>query len=396
LGSLPPVAQNSGGPAAGSGRALVDGWYRWFLPEHRSLGEVVNRWPKRLRPLVWRLGPVRALTLLVAGRNHCAIVTIRRDPGWRSLLLLSALCQRRPKLVVLHFIDHPLRRSGLRGRLDQLWRPLERWCLRRTLLRGHVLSAWEVELYSQRYEIEQARLAYVPFAWRQAPAGSPAAFRAAAERSGVIAAGRVACDWATLFRAARDQEWTLTVVCPASDRTEVDGLNGDVRALVRSDLSAEETQKLLASCAVSVIAMYETGISQGHVRLRSAVDSGVPVVASHTKSMDGYVENGRTALLVAPGDPGALREAVNELLAYPTARDEIARAAWERAEAWTWENYLAAISALAQGEPARAPQAADSGEPGRVPQAASCTGGESEPSLREITLDTPSDPMDTP
>jgi glycosyltransferase involved in cell wall biosynthesis len=378
------VAQNSGGPAARPGRALVDGWYRWFLSEHRSLDEAVNRWPKRLRPLVWRLGPVRAATLLIAGRKHHAIATIRRDPGWRSLLLLSALCHRQPKLVVLHFIDQPLRRDGLRGEIDELWRPLERWCLRRTLLRGHVLTAWEAELYSHHYGIDQNRFGFVPFAWRQTPAGSPVAFRPATERTGVIAAGRVSCDWATLFAAAQDQDWTLTVVCPGSDRAEVEALNTGGRALVTTDLSTEEAQALLAVSAVSVIATYETGVSQGHVRLRSAVDSGVPVVASHTRSMDGYVEDGRTALLVAPGDVDALREAVNRLLDGPAIRDQIAQAAWERAERWTWEDYLAAISAFARGEPARGPQAAAS------------AAGESEPSLREMTLDTPSGPIDTP
>jgi glycosyltransferase involved in cell wall biosynthesis len=345
---------------------------------------VVNRWPKRLRPLVWRLGPVRALTLLIAARKHHAIVTIRRDPGWRSLLLLSALWHRRPKLVVLHFIDHPLRRGGLKGQIDGLWSPLERWCLRRTLLRGHVLSAWEAEPYSRRYGIEQDRFAFVPFAWRQAPPGSPPTFRPAAERRGVIAAGRVSCDWVTLFQAARGQDWELTVVCPASHRTEVDALNHDGRALVRTDLSTVEAQELLAASAVSVIATYETGISQGHVRLRSAVDCGAPVVASHTRSMDGYVDDGRTALLVAPGDADALREAVNRLLDDASARDEIVQAAWQRADRWTWEDYLAALSALARGEPARGPQAAAS------------AGAESEPSLREMTLDTPSDPIDTP
>jgi hypothetical protein len=114
----------------------VDGWYRWFLPEHRSFGDVVNRWPERLRPLVWRYGAVRAITLVVAARKHPALAAIRRDPGWRCLVLLSAMFGVRPKLVVLHFIDNDLRREGIRGLLDVGWRPVERWALRRSMVRA--------------------------------------------------------------------------------------------------------------------------------------------------------------------------------------------------------------------------------------------------------------------
>lgn len=382
------MVANSAGPAARPRRALVDGWYRWFLPEHRSFGDVVNRWPERLRPLVWRYGAIRAITVVIAGRAHHAIVAIRRDAGWRSLLLLSALVHRSPKLVVLHFIHHPVRQRGLGGVVDRVWRPVERWCLRRTVLRAHVLSPWEAGLYSERYGIEPARFAFIPFAWRRTAAGIAPGFQPAAARTGVIAAGRVFCDWPTLFSAAQGQDWALTVVCSGPDRPLVDTLNADGRAAVHTDLPAEDVQRLLESSAVSVIATREAGISQGHVRLRSSVDAGAAVVASHTRSLEGYVIPGRTALLVAPEDPNALRDAVNRLLADPSAREELARAAWERAENWTWDDYLAALSELARarGRPL-IPQAAAS---------ASAAAPDPASSRREITLDTPSEPIDTP
>jgi glycosyltransferase involved in cell wall biosynthesis len=92
--------------------------------------------------------------------------------------------------------------------------------------------------------------------------------------------------------------------------------------------------------------MYDAGVSQGHVRLCDAVDAGVPVVASRTRSLEGYVEDGRTAVLVDPGDAGALRLAVDGLLSDPAGRERLAQAAFERAAAWTWPDYLAAIEAF--------------------------------------------------
>jgi glycosyltransferase involved in cell wall biosynthesis len=45
--------------------------------------------------------------------------------------------------------------------------------------------------------------------------------------------------------------------------------------------------------------------------------SGRPVVATDNPGMDSYVEHGRTGLLVPPGDPGAMADAIGELLADP-------------------------------------------------------------------------------
>jgi glycosyltransferase involved in cell wall biosynthesis len=359
-------------------RALVAGWYRWFLAEHRSLDDVVNRWPARLRPVVWRSGPVQALTLLVAGRHHPVIAVLRRDRGWRSLLLLSAMVHRHPKLVVFHFIDHPDRRRGIRGGMDRVWWPVERWALRRALLRAQVLSPWESAIYGQRYGIAQERFRFVPFAWRHPAQGAPASFSPAAERAGVLSAGRVSCDWPTLFAAARDEAWPMTVVCSAVDRDQVDALNRPRRATVHSDLSEAQVQELLERSAVAVIAAREGGRSQGHVRLCASVDAGAPVVATRTRSLEGYVEEGRTAVVISPGDPSELRAAINGLLGDPAARDEIAQAAWDRAGNWTWDDYLAALSELARPDG----------------QAAASSSGAS--SRREMTLDTPSSPMETP
>lgn len=359
------------------------GWYSWFLRDIRPLGDFVGRWPKRLQRLSWQFGPVRALALLIAGRRHRAVATIRRDRGWRCLVLLSALLHRKPKLVVLHFIDNDLRRQGARGLIDACWRPVERWALRRTMARAQVLTTWEGERYAEEYGVEQERFRFVPFAWRHAPRGAAPEFAAAAARVGVIAAGRVSCDWPTMFAAAQGQEWPLTVVCSAAHRAQVESLNRDGRATVLTDVSESAVQELLQRAAISVIATYDAGMSQGHVRLCASVDAGAPIVATRTRSLEGYVEEDRTAVLVGPGDPQALRAAIDHLLAEPAARDRLAQAAWSRAERWTWDAYLAGLSALIRGERSGGPQAAASA-------AAPAS------SRREITLDTPSEPIDTP
>lgn len=336
-------------PSAARRRVLADGWYGWLIPSFRALSDVIERWP-RVQAWTLRFGVLRGVLLFAVSVRYDAVAMIRTDRGWRSLLLLRAVFGRRRKLVVLHFIDHPGHR---------LWRVVDRWAVRRALLVAQVLSEWEVEQYASAFGVSPERLSFIPYAWRMSAAGAPAP---RASGSLVVAAGRAFCDWPTLFEAARSADWPLLVICGSHDRALVERLNADGRAEVLCEVTPERARELLQGGAVSVLPMYDAGVSQGHVRLCDAVDAGAAVVASRVRSLEGYVEEGRTAVVVAPGDAGALRSAIDELVGDPPARERIARAAFERAGKWTWGDYLGAIEALGRSCPA--------GDDGSTPESA--------------------------
>ncbi|HEY2769322.1 MAG TPA: glycosyltransferase [Solirubrobacteraceae bacterium] len=327
-----------------SARVLADGWYSWLIGSVRPFTDLVASWPGPLQALTWRLGPFRALLLLLAATRYDTVVVVRQTLGWRSVLLGRALFGRRRKLVVMQFIDLPPRPRGRGAVIDRTWRPVERWATRRAVRAAQVLSAWEVDLYAQRFGVEPSRFRHIPFAWSTGGGSAPPA--GAAERRLVLAAGRAFCDWPTLFEAAGPRDWELTVVCSGADRPLVERLNHSGRATVRSDLEGEEVSALLRQAAVSVLPMVESGVSQGQIRLKDAVDGGAAVVASRTRSLEGYVEPGVTALLVEPGDAGALRDAVDGLMADAHARERLVSAAAERARRWTWADYLGAVEAF--------------------------------------------------
>lgn len=315
---------------------LADGWYSSLIPGFQPVTGIIDGLPRSLRALVLRIGPFRALITLIAGSSYDLIAVTRTDPGWRSLLVLRALLGRRRKLVVLHFIDHPL--AGWWG---QLWRVVDRWAVRRAVLRAQVLSRWEVELYATRFAMPAEAFHFVPFAWRSAGgAVSPAAQR---ETSLVVSAGRAFCDWPTLFEAARGASWPLVVICSGHDLAQVERLNANGRATVLTDVEHESAREWIRQAAVCVLSMREVGVSHGHVRLLDAVDAGAAIVASRIRSLEGYVEDGQTAVLVPPGDADGMRSAIESLLADPARREEMARAAFDRAAAWTWEDYLIGI-----------------------------------------------------
>jgi colanic acid/amylovoran biosynthesis glycosyltransferase len=61
------------------------------------------------------------------------------------------------------------------------------------------------------------------------------------------------------------------------------------------------------------------------VVLMEAMGSGVAVVASHLSGIPELVENEKTGLLVSPGDPGALADALERLYRDPALRDRLGR-----------------------------------------------------------------------
>jgi glycosyltransferase involved in cell wall biosynthesis len=85
--------------------------------------------------------------------------------------------------------------------------------------------------------------------------------------------------------------------------------------------------------------------------LLEALAAGLPCIASDLPSTRGIVEDGRSGLLVPPGDPAALAKALGRLLADPDLRRELGRRGREHVEPWAssriMESYLETYRGLA-------------------------------------------------
>jgi len=335
-----------------------DGWYG-ILEGTLTLPDAVGRapWSKRLPPRLLRrlfaVSPTRGLLLFAVSVRHPVVGVAREDPGWGTLLFLRALLGRERKLVVFQHILHP-RRHPLRRFL----RAYDRWAIRRALLRGHALTRADLEALPAHYGLPRERFAYVP--WPLAMEAPPELPPTPSEPL-VVSAGRAYCDWPTVFAAARGADWPLTVVCDRKDRRTVRRLNQDVEAEVLSEIPREDFYALLRRATVSVAAMAEVHTSQGHIRVMDAANHGVPLVVSDTASVADYVEHERTALVVPPGDPAALRAAVDRLLSDPDLRERLRREAFRAAAAWQASDFLATLADVMHGRPVVLPPTA----PGR-------------------------------
>lgn len=341
---------------------IVDSrWYAAMLgAPFVAVEEVLTaRLPASIAALVMRVGILRGLSLGLLAYRSPVVGVIKNTPGALLAVAVAAIRPGRSRLVLLEFIRRPLPQRRWRRRLYLLrFGLLERPLVRRGMAAGQVLTEGEHQAYARLYRVQDSSLQLVP--WALTAWGTEPLEPATSRELGVLSSGRTSCDWETLFAAAAGREWPLTVVCANQDRARVDALNRDGRARVYSELPQEEHWELLRASAVYALVVREEESSAGHVRLRSAVDAAVPVVASRVMALDGYLEDGVTGLLVPPGDPDALRSTIDAVLDDPDLRDRLRDAAAERARGWTRADYFDAVRRLllsaGDASPANVPQ----------------------------------------
>jgi len=111
-----------------------------------------------------------------------------------------------------------------------------------------------------------------------------------------------------------------------------------------SDLDHARVAALLASAEVAVVPSLYEGFSLPAIE---AMACGTPLVATRTGALPEVVgEDGVAALLVAPGDGGALAAALERLLDDPEERERLGAAARARvAERFTWRAVAEATAA---------------------------------------------------
>lgn len=99
--------------------------------------------------------------------------------------------------------------------------------------------------------------------------------------------------------------------------------------------SVDQDRLALWYSAADLCAVPSLTESFGLVALE-AMACGVPVVATRVGGLQTVVEDGRSGLLVAPGDHAALAEAIEQVLMDHRLRMHLAHGARERAEQFTW------------------------------------------------------------
>lgn len=134
---------------------------------------------------------------------------------------------------------------------------------------------------------------------------------------------------AALGLLAGRSDWTLTVVGDGPARTEVAAALRPLGDRVTYTGQADE-ETLRGYYAASDLLVWPAVNEAFGMAMLEAQASGLPVIACAGRGVGGVVQEGRTGLLVPPGDPAAFAAAVATLLDDPARR----RSMGDEATAW--------------------------------------------------------------
>ena len=335
---------------------VIDSWYAGAIadghrqdPAYRYRVAGLDQAMERRFPHLARLAPrsrmLRGVLWYLVSRHAQRVVCLFASRGLLSFLFLEVLFGTGvPRVVLVEFLRP--RPVGPAARFKEaLHTRLCKWLFPSTVTGIQVMTSWEGLHYAKKYRLPNSLFTTIPFPMMLNPSALPA--MPAVHSDVVMASGRAACDWTTLFEAARGARWRLTVVCSDADRALVERLNRDARATVMSEVTPEDHARLLGKADVYALVLREQDASTGQVRLARAIEAGVPVVASDVRGLDGYLEDGITAVCVAPGDAGALRHAIDRLMEDGQARRDLRARAYEAMRSRSLGDYVSQIKVLA-------------------------------------------------
>jgi glycosyltransferase involved in cell wall biosynthesis len=252
------------------------------------LGRVV--WNARELPAAWELGD--------------ADVAVSY---WVKLFPLSARLRGRPAVVALNV--------SLCTEYERSSRP--RRALQQAALKSMAavicFAAAQRERLLSQYEVDPERVHLVPWAVDERffrPQPPP-------DDGYVLAVGvDVARDYETFARAVEGLDAKVIIV---GGNRALAGVRFPANTKVLTKVPAAELRDLYAGAACLALPTRADGYPygadcSGHTTLLEALAMGLPVVASYRETLDGYVRDGETALIVPPEDPAALRAGLERAL----------------------------------------------------------------------------------
>ena len=146
--------------------------------------------------------------------------------------------------------------------------------------------------------------------------------------------------------AARYDDVRLIVVGAGAERPAIDRMAPDVRARISMLGAVPNGQLPPIHQACDVFLGPSLGGESFGVILIEAMAAGMPVVTSRIPGYDEVIDDRVNGLLVAPGDPRALADAVGRVLDDPDLAGRLAAAAAERARRYDWSVVSREIEAV--------------------------------------------------
>ena len=199
----------------------------------------------------------------------------------------------------------------------------------------------DIPKFAEYYRVDPSKFVFIPFfntlhPHRYTYAEIPGSY--------VFSGGNSDRDYASLIEAMRSLDAQCFI---ASGPAVLKGIDLPTN-VYRVEANPWQFRQLLKSAAIVVVAL-KGGLlrSAGQQTFLNAMRLGKPVIVTDPDGARDYIQNGETGLTVPPGDPQALRKALEMLLHDPATYSRIAANAQAASADLTIENISVQICAIA-------------------------------------------------
>lgn len=254
------------------------------------------------------------------------------------VLCFTRFVARRTRVVAIDFITP--RESRLAAVFGRYIRRIDAIaCIRRG----------DVSYLQKRFGLEPRQTMFVQF-----PADPSLGSYPVGDEGYVYSAGWAYRDWPTLLTAL-DRVPYRAILSPGSPVEVPESAKERVQILPMQ--RPADGRRYMASARVVVLAFRETQMPSGPLVLLDAMAMGKPVVVTSVNGSRDYVTDGQDALVVPPGDPQALADAIDRAMSDDVLRARIAAGAKARVACMpSLQDSLLAVIRHVTGTAAPAPQ----------------------------------------
>lgn len=200
--------------------------------------------------------------------------------------------------------------------------------------RFFVYSTWQEHFTETRWRLAPDRVIFTPFMVDSRFFAPERVTPVPTSRPLICSAGLEARDYPTLLDAVHglDIDVTIAAASPWSKRSDTtEGRQLPANVTVRR-FSQYDLRQLYADSRFVVMPLFDVDFQAGVTAILEAMAMGRAVICTHTPGQTDVIVDGETGLYVPPGDPRALRQAIERLLADPQEAERMGRAGRHRVE----------------------------------------------------------------